>query len=304
MANTKTHNLSGFLILSIFGLLAGAVLAVVLVPEDLAISAQGNHPVVPRTGQPGGSNSLSTKPASKEATKANPGDEEGAQLKDPIEVVREAFGDREALNLLPPPDFHPRPGSEWQGMLVDNSMQSICDGESACGLAMACMDNLCGACATDSDCASGESCVLDHCVVSQNVVCRTAADCDEGEYCVLSGYSEDARGNGTMEAYCQASVSGSQPTLEDAIDITVSDPGPYAPERSVSLDRLQEMLSFNGTTPEETPKPTDKAPQRSPAEPFDEQAKESEFEAHENFDETDPQEMHEVVEEKGDEPNI
>src|SRR5215208_4690913 len=64
----------------------------------------------------------------------------------------------------PSTDYAPRPADEWQGMRVDLATQSLCDGAESCGLAMACPDGgRCGPCQADSQCASGEACVLDHC---------------------------------------------------------------------------------------------------------------------------------------------
>lgn len=272
-------------------------MALSLTPENEAEDTGGNLPLSQFAGQAGGSEQLSAEPASKESVETHQSTAVETKSKEPIDEVRAAFGEREGLNTLPPPNYHLRPSSEWQGMLVDTSMQSFCDGKSACGLAMACKNNLCGACLGDWECESGESCVLDHCVVSQNITCNSATDCGEGELCVLSGYSSDLRGNETMEAYCQATVSGSQPTIEQAIDSMDSDPGPYVLERPVSVDRLQEVLSNNGNVPVDASETRNDPSQRSPSKQFDVQAKEYEFEQHESFDATDPQEEHEVVKE-------
>jgi hypothetical protein len=90
-------------------------------------------------------------------------------------------------------------------MLVDLSMQQVyCEDSEQCGQGMACVgqDGGCGPCSGDSDCASGEVCVLDHCLLEQNVECRSYTDCPEGYQCILSGLSADPRGNGEMRAYC------------------------------------------------------------------------------------------------------
>ena len=96
-----------------------------------------------------------------------------------------------------------RAAEEWQGMQIDPDEQPMCEASERCGLATACLTGRCGACRVDAECASGESCVLEHCVLAARVACRGRADCSEGELCVLSGISADARGNSDMRAYCQ-----------------------------------------------------------------------------------------------------
>lgn len=129
--------------------------------------------------------------------------------------------DAELLSMSEPPDpgaeaqcpppareFHPRPEDEWQGMRVRVGNQPICAGKSSCSFALACRDGLCGPCLADEDCAGGEVCVLDHCLIGENVTCRSYSDCDEGSLCVLSGYSAGYRGNGDMRAQCLSPSGG------------------------------------------------------------------------------------------------
>jgi hypothetical protein len=109
--------------------------------------------------------------------------------------------------------YHPRPPDEWQGMLVDMSQRQYCEASSFCGFALACLDdNACGPCQRDDQCASGEVCVLDHCVLAKNAGCRSRQDCagdDPDALCVLSGLTGgEARGNGDMTSYCQSSRGG------------------------------------------------------------------------------------------------
>ena len=109
----------------------------------------------------------------------------------------------------------PRDPAEWQGMLVNTTFQALCDTSSRCGLAMACDAGRCGACARDSDCATGEVCSLQHCVLSSLAACRSRADCPTGELCLLTGYASDPRGNGDMRAYCSGSPPPSTRNLDD-----------------------------------------------------------------------------------------
>ena len=119
---------------------------------------------------------------------------------------------------LPPPKFHPRDPKEWQGMLVDLTMQPPCMESAQCGHAMACQteQNRCGPCTTDRDCAVDEACALDHCVKSHQVECRSKDDCGLDELCVLSGLTgADPRGNRDMRAYCLSKEAGDSETQPD-----------------------------------------------------------------------------------------
>jgi hypothetical protein len=110
---------------------------------------------------------------------------------------------------LPRGEFHPRDPSEWQGMLVDMSVRASCEKSASCGLAAACIGGRCGPCESDSDCALREICVLDHCLMRDNVRCRRRRDCgSRDEYCLLTGFSSDPRGNGEMRAVCQSEHGG------------------------------------------------------------------------------------------------
>jgi hypothetical protein len=118
--------------------------------------------------------------------------------------------------------LHPRPAHEWQGMRVDLSQRQYCEASSYCGFALACLgDQQCGPCQRDDQCAAGEACVLDHCVVAANVGCRTRADCagaGDDAMCVLSGLTGgEPRGNGEMRSFCRSS-SGGTPQDESAPD--------------------------------------------------------------------------------------
>lgn len=105
----------------------------------------------------------------------------------------------------------PRPSSEWQGMLVDLAVTPYCTESSACGLARACVARACTACRHDSDCATGEGCALDHCVLMTLIECRRRADCGADAACILSGYSDGPRGNRDMKSHCVSSRGGGSP---------------------------------------------------------------------------------------------
>jgi hypothetical protein len=111
---------------------------------------------------------------------------------------------------LGPPRWHPRAPGEWDGMLVNLNVTPPCESPAGCGMARACKSGKCMPCEADVECASGESCVLDHCVRSANVSCRQRADCQSRSVCILSGYSSGVRGNEDMRAYCLALESGAE----------------------------------------------------------------------------------------------
>ena len=132
----------------------------------------------------------------------------------PVTVTQPALPEVAVQHAAAPVDrLHPRPTDEWQGMLVDLTQRQYCEASSYCGLALACLDDqACGPCSVDAQCASGEVCVLDHCVQSANAACRTRADCaaaGDDAMCILSGLTGgEPRGNGDMRSYCQTSAGG------------------------------------------------------------------------------------------------
>lgn len=214
---------------------------------------------------------------------------------DPGETVKRVYGHREKLNVLPAPTLHPRDESEWQGMLIDKSLQAICEGKNSCGLAMACIDNRCGPCSNDSDCGTGETCILDHCLVEDNSSCRTASDCERGELCILSGYSIGPRGNEKTLSYCQATVSGSKQSKEQLENLDPDTPGPDVIKRPVSMDQLHDtLLEFED---QNLPSLEEESISQKQAEPFDENKAETEFKEHEAIDKIDPDNEHIIIEE-------
>jgi hypothetical protein len=119
-----------------------------------------------------------------------------------VKVVPGAAGD-------PTSTYKARPEGEWDGMLVDLAVQPPCVDGGHCGLARACIADVCTACERDLDCDRGEACVLDHCLRQTQVRCHSSQDCPVGEKCVLSGYSPDPRGNAGMSADCIGRGRGS-----------------------------------------------------------------------------------------------
>ncbi len=102
----------------------------------------------------------------------------------------------------PKPMYHQREPGEWDGMPVP-LQGPPCEESQYCGLALACIDQMCVACTADADCAAGEGCVVDHCLKTQLITCRSFHDCP-GAHCILSGVSGGtARGNEDMTSYCQ-----------------------------------------------------------------------------------------------------
>jgi hypothetical protein len=116
------------------------------------------------------------------------------------------------------PQYKERPAGEWDGMLVDMTVQPECVDEMPCGLARACVNGKCAPCETDSDCRQGEGCVLDHCLISKMIQCRSSKQCATNATCILSGYSGDVRGNGEMISKCVAPTDsfGNKPPARPA----------------------------------------------------------------------------------------
>ncbi|MEO6599401.1 MAG: hypothetical protein ABIQ16_05975 [Polyangiaceae bacterium] len=102
----------------------------------------------------------------------------------------------------PKPMYHQRDPGEWDGMPV--SLQGPpCEESQYCGLALACVSQMCVACSADADCAAGEGCVVDHCLKNELISCHSFRDCP-GALCILSGFTGGtARGNEDMTSYCQ-----------------------------------------------------------------------------------------------------
>ena len=120
----------------------------------------------------------------------------------------EELVDPPAFPIPPLPRYKQRAADEWQGMLVDLSTQPRCLDGAYCGLARACIDEVCTACEKDSDCGPGEGCVLDHCLLASRIMCRSTNDCPDRSTCILSGYSPDPRSNGGMDAVCVSPDEG------------------------------------------------------------------------------------------------
>lgn len=112
---------------------------------------------------------------------------------------------RRGVSVVEITSFHPRPANEWQGARVPNTPSDMpsCETSELCGLALACRDGLCGACLTDPDCAEGERCILDHCLLAENVECSTRNDCAENEVCLFrDDDSPGPRHNSSLMSVC------------------------------------------------------------------------------------------------------
>lgn len=146
--------------------------------------------------------------------------------------------DSEPPAFPPPPKsrYKARPEGEWQGMLVDLASQPPCLDGAYCGLGRACVDEVCTACESDSDCGNGEACVLDHCLIEDRVKCRSTRECPTDSMCILSGYTPDPRGNGGMDATCVSLTGGSGSS--DDLGLTAEQAAAAAaqPQREAAFD--------------------------------------------------------------------
>jgi hypothetical protein len=146
-------------------------------------------------------------------------------------------------SIAPPSVYHPRDPKEWQGMLVDLTVMPPCVVSSDCGLAMACQGGKCGPCEIDAECARGEVCVLDHCVMEGKATCRSVKDCQEDELCILSGYDATPRSNQEMRSYCNPNTGGREEKPEDAAKESSMDGlVPAAEKPEVDIDELRKRL--------------------------------------------------------------
>jgi hypothetical protein len=141
------------------------------------------------------------------------------------------------------PVYYPRDPAEWQGMLVEMTFRAFCEASAGCGLAAACTDGKCGPCTRDRDCAGSEACVLDHCVLRDNVQCTSRRDCvGEDALCVLTGYSSDTRGNSDMRSECLIPKGGQElPHDGQLVEGTMATPS------SVNLSELAESVRMHAS---------------------------------------------------------
>ena len=102
----------------------------------------------------------------------------------------------------PPAVYHARDPLEWDGMPVP-LQGPYCEDSAFCGLALSCVNQMCGACTSDQDCEPGEGCVVEHCLKTELIGCRSYRDCSPA-LCLLSGLTGGTpRGNEQMTSYCQ-----------------------------------------------------------------------------------------------------
>lgn len=154
-------------------------------------------------------------------------------------VAHESSAPGASPGVGPMPVVHARDPEEWQAMLVDLTFRQVCSESSVCGLALACKeDGFCGPCSSDGECAVGEICVLDHCLLRDNTTCRSRLDCAAGELCTLTDYSQGRRANAELRSRCLGRTGGEEQTPERA------DPPQWqpAPPTPVRVDTLMESL--------------------------------------------------------------
>jgi hypothetical protein len=135
------------------------------------------------------------------------------------------------------PRYQPRDPEEWQGMLVDLNVSAECELSARCGWALACIGGHCLPCVTDQNCAIGEVCVLDHCLLQRNVTCRRRRDCDGGATCMLTGLSPDPRNNADMRSVCR----GGSPYYEQRVAPPRPSVGPQVHPEISSQDLIERL---------------------------------------------------------------
>jgi len=112
--------------------------------------------------------------------------------------------------------LYPRDPQESQRWRLDTQFTMRCETTIDCCAAKACVKGICTGCSSSDDCLSGESCVIDHCIPSENSQCNTRHDCESGQLCVLQRSNPparrgsfqsgaDCRNNSTYSSSCQLS---------------------------------------------------------------------------------------------------
>ena len=144
------------------------------------------------------------------------------------------------VSVMPPPNFHPRPKDEWQGMLIDMNLRPMCERTEQCGLGLVCREEHCLPCLRDGECEPNESCVLDHCVRTEFVGCHSRRDCDDEGFCVLTGYSADPRGKEKMKAKCLNSFGGHED--EDDTEQDPSQTGAFDDFPTANTSYMQSLM--------------------------------------------------------------
>ena len=139
---------------------------------------------------------------------------------------------------------HARPDGEWQGMPVDMAARPQCATTRDCSESLACWDDgRCGPCRSDSECAAGESCVLDHCVAQAAPDCRSSADCGDDEVCMLTRASRSQVRHGpALVASCHSQRGGVDDATAEAEEAEQPEPPPGPRGESLDPDALLGML--------------------------------------------------------------
>jgi len=150
--------------------------------------------------------------------------------------------------------FHQRPEDEWQGMLIDVAVRPPCETTSSCQLSLACVEGTCGPCGADADCAGGERCVLDHCLLRDNAGCVSSRDCPNSELCMIvsegSNALRDIRGNLFLRSICTTNgrAPGRPQPYEDELEVYQAEDPPalLGPAPNIAIEHLQSSFASGG----------------------------------------------------------
>jgi hypothetical protein len=142
------------------------------------------------------------------------------------------------------PAEHRRPPR--QPPFGEQACETVCTGTSRGTL------GLCGPCRQDAECADGEICILDHCLLSRNAKCRSRRECaGEEALCILSGYSADPRGNAALTAECRGPRGGQAQPEDWRPPAGLGAPAP--PVRSVELMESVRRIARGPMAPRQRP---------------------------------------------------
>ena len=138
--------------------------------------------------------------------------------------------------------YYERDLGEYQGRPIPK-LDIACEVASSCGRAAGCVGGLCAPCRKDSDCAPGEACAVDNCLLPDNVKCRSRRDCPAGWLCALTEDPVTGRGNQGVRAYCDdPKVGHPQPATQSPAPLVNKGAEPAAPENAVAPLEVTDLL--------------------------------------------------------------
>lgn len=137
-----------------------------------------------------------------------------------------------------------RDAREWQGMLVNTAISAqVCRQSTDCGRALSCTSRgRCGACQGDSECGSGETCVLQHCLIAEKTTCHSFAECAAGAVCIIVGNPVGPRGNAELTTACSNEIQDREEPAPPPVAAPPDATSSAAAERMFPGPQLRKLL--------------------------------------------------------------